>query len=469
MYFVIVSTALALFLFQPAYCHNFSSVEQQFQHHINFLKEVLPRRKTLELNHANSLVSISHEGVPVNFDGARLDIGLPPLADTNNPMLNQSKTINQNILTSSMPFETGSLIHKIMTYSHPLVSKTQHSRVASGAESIKVSTAVSSELIYLSSPPSTPTLEFDTLSEIRRLESLLADLREQMNRQEVSFRKKMARGSEGPTVVTSLEMLPQSVHKSISGMSVASIIENEYISDSGISKSKINGRQIMTRKNLPNSVMVMPQFQHHTRSKIQSDLPYHKPKIVWAEHPTSTATSVIETDSVEMLGVLREGEYTILFDKYHQIGYFDANAIQFTEVTNVPSVPSITQYEEYFPKSTSEYYDGKYSLGDVSSDNESEQLFDVEYPRSDQRLRSPLYDQDLIHSPPKKVDTAADVSQSGLSAGKGVSSSRDRRARMHTTKSFNFDVFDFESKLNSASAVHGSLNFIRYILLLILH
>lgn len=439
MHFVIVSTALVLLLLQPAFSHNFSSVEQRFHQHINFFKEAFPRRKALGLNHTISLVIILNEGVPVNFGEAHLDS-----KTTLSLKENLSFNMSGGKVTAFVPSETVMTVPEV---------KTRLSMVTEAPQlmtSVNDSITVSAATAYSLKQQVVRTSEFDALAEIKRLELLLEELREQMSQREVSYMKQLEKVEQGPVTV---------MGTATSKVSAVPISYETYV-ETVVSTPKINGRQIMTGKPPSDSVMIKPQFQYHTNQKVNIGLPYHKPKVAWNEVPTST-TSAASIDMDEMLGVLKEGDYTILFDRDQNIGYIDANAIQFAQVADATSVPSTTQYEEYFAKQIAEYSQNEELFGDVSS----EIVVDLS---SSTTTLTPIYDQDLIHLPPIKAMSSVDVTKpEGLSRTRS-STSRGHRMSMRSTKSFNFDVFGFETEtsLNSGEHTHWSVNFLRYIVLL---
>lgn len=439
MHFVIVSTALVLLLLQPAFSHNFSSVEQRFHQHINFLKEAFPRRKALGLNHTISLVSILNEGVPVNFGEAHLDS-----KTTLSLKENLSFNVSGGEVAAFVPSETVMTVPKVETRLPMVTEAPQLMTSVNDVMTVSATTACTLK------QQAVPTSEFDALAEIKRLEMLLKDLRGQISQRKLSYMKQLDKADQGPFTINETPS---------SKVSAVPISYETYV-DTVISTPKINGRQIMTGKPPSDSVMIKPQFQYHTNQKVNIGLPYRKPKIAWNEVSTSNVSpSSVDTD--EMLGVLKEGDYTILFDKDQNIGYINANAIQFAQVTDATTVPSTTQYEEYFAKQTAEYVHNEELLDGISSEIE------VDLSSSTTTL-TPIYDQDLIHLPPIKAMSSVDVSKSeGLSRTRS-STSRVHRMSMRSTKSFNFDVFGFETEtsLNSGQHTHWSVNFFRYIVLL---
>nr|WOG36193.1 uncharacterized protein [Candida metapsilosis] len=440
MHFVIVSTALVSLLLQPAFSYNFSSVEQRFHQHINFLKEAFPRRKTLGLNHTISLVSISNEGVPVNFGEAHLDSKTTPSLVIENLSFNMSG----GEVTAFVPSETVMTVPEVETRLSMVSEASQLMNSVSDAITVSAATA------YALKHQVVPTSEFDALAEIKRLEMSLEELREQMSQRELSYMKQLEKVDQGPVAI---------MEKATSKVSTVPISYETYVKTVA-STPKINGRQIMTGKPPSDSVMIKPQFQYHTNQKANMGLPYHKPKIAWNEVPTST-TSAASVGTDEMLGMLKEGDYTILFDKDRNVGYIDANAIQFAQIADATTVPSITQYEEYFAKQTGEYSQNKELLDDVSSGI-------VVVLSSSATTLTPIYDQDLIHLPPIKAMSSVDVNKLEGPSRTRSSTSRGHRMSMRSTKSFNFDVFGFETETssNSGEHTHWSVNFLRYIVFL---
>ncbi|CAD1809196.1 hypothetical protein FOB58_000116 [Candida parapsilosis] len=470
MRFVILFTAFASLMLQPVLGRNISSVEQQFQQHINFLKEVIPRRKTLDINRASALVSISHKGVPVNF-GVIPSSNLPSLVDIHNFSPNSSKSLATS--GSSMPSKLPSSLLEIV---QPLTSlEFLYSSSTNEDDIVTVPPTRSLSASYSSNKPKTVS-KLDMLAEIRRLEQLLVELRGQMSRQEMNLRKQLELTGQTTPTTTASEVAQNAEQYSRSRSFFVSATEDVLsVNDDSVSASKVNGRQIMMRKPPSNSVLIMPQFQHHARHNPQQGPTYRKPKVAWTDFPipVATASSVTEMDSIETLGVLKEGEYTILFDTDNHIGYIDSNVIQFAGVTDADIVPSTTQYEEYLPIQTS-------VDGDVKTVPTTETLDGLEMGQSSTTHQSvtspmttsPFYDQDSIHAPPKKATLPVHVHQLGTRpTEKEVSTSRVRRLKSVATKSFNFDIFDFDSqtKLNSGSAIRKSLAFLYYIILSVIY
>ena len=95
-----------------------------------------------------------------------------------------------------------------------------------------------------------------------------------------------------------------------------------------ISKHKMNGKNILNNNPPPNSVLIVPQFQFHERLATKTEVAYMKPKIVWTNFPTTTATSMFdnfilknfvdETDSE-----IDSGETELSDDYYYYYSYED--------------------------------------------------------------------------------------------------------------------------------------------------
>ncbi|KAI5957523.1 DGK1 [Candida theae] len=455
MRFVSILTALVLLLLPPVVADTFSSVEKQFHRHINFLKGALPRRNALGSNSTNSLVGISNKGVPVYYDGAHSSISTLAFEDKTDLHIDSARGSTE----ISMPSKVVSMVNETGTFLHPVATSALHSKMTGERERyVALSATTSPVASYTLIQQSVSTSKFDPLAEINRLELLLIDLKEQMHRQKSRFEKQLGDGDKSQAIVTSSDFAPLTTDYSLSRLSSAPTVDKEITDFDDMTtatQSKVNGKQIMATKPPSNSVIIKPQFQKHKSRKAAAKMDYKKPKVAWSEVPATTTARAARVDVDETLGVLKEGEYTILFDKDQQIGYIDANAIQFAPIIDATNVPSTTQYEEYFVKSAVEHphIGREASSENVSRETTFEQLITVEPTTS--TSRGPVYDQDLIHPPPRSAAFSTHANDIEYSpGGTGFLTSRDRRMKMQPTKSFNFDVFDFDSqtKLNSGNS-----------------
>ncbi|KAI5951709.1 hypothetical protein KGF54_004784 [Candida jiufengensis] len=322
--------------FYQAQNFNISDVERRFHAHINFIKEHLPHENLFRVNEIRPLVLISNEGVPLNYNS---------ISTTNEEFthygqfnvsfgITKKRIVNKAQLITAMQIPRP--IEEVLGEKHmELVTDITQSKTAEFSTTIpefKFTHTFPNLIPMETFTAATTTLnkfqkyqarikDFDAVAEIKRLESLLVSLKNQMYQQQVYFKKQL---QEFQATHVKQNELASKLKKSMSDLSIIKTFDITTPTPSPVMKlatadkflnpdefeyelsssNKINGKKVMGQKNPPNSVIFEPQFQQHQKVKHTNKLKYFKPKLAWNDiftFSTSVSTSSTSSTSISIL------------------------------------------------------------------------------------------------------------------------------------------------------------------------
>ena len=278
--------------------------------HFKIIKDLLPYSKTSkpQIKEARPLIKVLKDGVPINFHKAPAVIIASNRTDylfgygNKLLVLTEIKTITEfatAIVSPTQEFDALQL--ELSTLSLETSALTFESSVDSQFTIVNTPTTQEPKV-------SSNVLQMDAFEQIKKLEKLVLDLRLEMKDQQKSFNAQLldvhtARNTVPvytTHIITSVIPLyaPEErstvSHKivSIASSSTTGIHETQSIDT--LSKHKMNRKNILNKKPPPNSVLIAPQFQFHERLATKTAAAYLKPKIVWTNFPTTTATSMFD-------------------------------------------------------------------------------------------------------------------------------------------------------------------------------
>ncbi|KAL6452678.1 PGA27 Predicted GPI-anchored protein 27 [Candida maltosa Xu316] len=275
----------------------------------------------------------------------------------------------------------------------------------------------------------------DALKEIKRLEKLLLNLKEEVASQEETFKKEFMKYYS-----------PKFIERQSSKLTVTST-ESSFSTTSTIPTTthhptnpidKNNPKDIWNQKNPPNSVLIVPQFKSHDRSTTITNFIYSKPtQIIWTNFPTTTPQAFYESNG-------------FLFRDRNSDGSSD-------EVESEQENTSGTSSEEDEEEEVEEVEDDE--MSDGSEPVESEDIF------HDARIRittTRTFEDPFETSQTSIVSIITTTSSHEYTYP--TSTSRKRKPSMfnfHTNHSVKFDVFDwiFENKSSNANSLKVVLVF----------
>lgn len=312
--------------------------------HFQILKDLLPYSKTSkpQIKESRPLIKVLRDGVPVNFHRAPAII--MKSNKTDDLVRNSNKTM---VLTE---------IKTITEFATTTVSPTQEFQALQinlNTLSIETSTPTFQSHDFppitiedtpktLEPEESSDALQRDAFDQIKKLEKLVLDLRLEMKEQQKSFNDQLvdiytARSivpiytthivtSAIPSYVPKEEVMVSHDTAPIVSRPRTDIPVSQRIDT--ISKHKMNGKNILNNNPPPNSVLIVPQFQFHERLATKTEVAYMKPKIVWTNFPTTTATSMFDNFILKNLvdetdSEIDSGETELSDDYYYYYSYED--------------------------------------------------------------------------------------------------------------------------------------------------